>query len=80
MKEVRVRWVDSRSEDHWTEPDDVEPRASVITGTVHLVKETKRVVCVAAWVDSVTGQVCGVMHIPTECILSMEEISANEPT
>lgn len=75
MRELRVRWVDARSEDGWTEQRDVEPQGARIRTLGHCVKETDEVLCVAASVDDVTGQVSGIMFIPKQCILSRVDIT-----
>ena len=75
MRELRVRWVDARSQDGWTEQRDVESRVARITTLGHCVKETDEVLCVAASVDDVTGQVSGIMFIPKQCILSRVDIT-----
>lgn len=79
MREVRVCWVDSRSEDAWTLPDDLKPKIDGVTTLGYLAKETEQVVSVASSVDLVTGQVCCVMHIPKVCILSMEDVPEMRP-
>lgn len=70
MEFLEVRWVDSRSEDNWIEQEDVKPQLATITTLGCVVKETDKILCIAASVDDATGQVSGIMHIPKQCILS----------
>ncbi len=76
MKNILVEWVDSRSEDGWTEQECLDVRVAHITTLGCLVRETDDVLCVAATTDEVTGQVAGIMFIPKVCVVKMFEVTA----
>lgn len=69
MKLVVVDWLDSRSDDGWTEQDSLEMRVAEITTVGQVAKETEDVLCVASSVDAATGQLSGIMFIPKCCIV-----------
>ena len=71
---LRVEWVDARSEDGWTEQKDVEPRLARISTLGYCVKETDEVLCLAASLDDLTGQVSGLMFIPKQCIVARRRL------
>ncbi len=75
MKEVKVCWLDARSDDGWTEQADLDMRVARITTLGHLVQETTEVLCVAGSKDERTGQLSGVMFIPQVCVLSRQVIN-----
>lgn len=78
MKQLKIAWRDSRSEDCWTPVDSIEPQSALIVTLGHLVKETDEVLCIASSVDMLSGQVCGVMHIPKICIESRVRIRSKK--
>ena len=63
-----VDWVDSRSDDGWTEKDSLEMRVAKITTVGHVAQETDEVLCIASSLDEHTGQLSGIMYIPKQCI------------
>lgn len=69
MEEVRIVWRDSRSEDSWTDPKDLDMRSSLITTLGHLVSEDDELICVASSVDDKTGQLSGILFIPRACVV-----------
>ncbi len=77
MKNIIVDWWDARSEDGWTEQDDIDVRLAHITTFGCLVKETEEILCVAASIDEVTSQVSGIMFIPKVCILTRRDIPSD---
>ena len=70
LEQIRVYWVDARSEEGWVEQKDVEPVLARITTLGFCVHETEEVLCVAGSVDDVTGQVSSLTFIPQQCIRS----------
>ena len=52
MNEVRIYWLDARSEDGWIEQADLDMRVAKITTIGYIVGETKDVLCVASSRDA----------------------------
>ena len=75
MKQLRVQWVDARSEDGWTEDSELDMRPAIITTLGHFVREDIAVLCIASSRDARTGQLSGIMFIPKVCILSREDVA-----
>ena len=71
-----VDWLDSRSDDGWTEQDSLDMRVAKITTLGHVAQETDDVLCIASSRDEHTGQLSGMMFIPKQCILMRLSIDA----
>ncbi len=69
MTYEKVDWIDARSEDGWTEQDDLDMRVAEITTLGHVVKETADVLCIASSMDNHGDLVAGIMFIPRRCII-----------
>lgn len=78
MKKIIVTWVDARTDDGWTSPEDLDHRLAMITTLGFLVRETDDVLCVASSRDKRTGQLSGIMYIPVVCILERREIDPTD--
>ncbi len=74
MKQIRVRWVDSRYQDGWIEQEDIEPKIAKISTLGYIVKETDEVLCIASSIHEASRQVSGTMCIPKVCIFSRKNV------
>lgn len=74
-----VVWLDSRSDDGWTDEDSLEMRVAKITTVGHVAKETEDVLCIASSWDDQTGQLSGIMYILKRCICSRRELARIVP-
>lgn len=70
MNYEEVTWLDSRSDDGWTEQESLDMQVAKITTVGHVAKETAEVLCIASSMDEHTGQASGIMFIPKQCIIS----------
>lgn len=70
-----VDWLDSRSDDGWTEQDSLDMRVAKITTLGHVVQETEDVLCIASSRDDHTGQLSGIIYIPKQCVLMRGTLS-----
>lgn len=70
MRRVIIEWTDARTEEGWTEQDDIEPRLAHVTTIGFLVKETDEMLIVAGSVDAKTQQVFSLTFIPLQCVES----------
>lgn len=73
-----IRWRDARSEDAWTEQEDIEMHAADITTVGFVAGETHNLLCIASSWERRTNQFCGMMFIPKECILDRRYLNPAE--
>jgi hypothetical protein len=80
MKEVRIHWLDARSEDGWIEQEELDICAAKITTIGYLIDETEEVVCIANSKEEKTSQLSGIIIIPKVCILTQQNIGKEQET
>lgn len=74
MRKEHVTWVDSQSEDGWTEIDTLEPKAALCETVGFVVAETDEILCIASTVEESINQCCCIMHIPQHAIQSRKRV------
>ena len=75
MKIIAVEWLDSHRTDEWTPKDELpEPKGKMILTVGIEVGRSDRGVSVASSIGDDPKQACGVMTIPTCCIVDEREL------
>lgn len=69
-----VVWIDSRSQDGWTEPGDIDMQVATITTVGYRVGETPDLLALAQSIDAYTSQCSGFLFIPKVCVVSRHEV------
>jgi hypothetical protein len=76
---VLIEWEDSTQPvSHWQFADDAKPKIVRIASVGWLLKDGKKLKALAPNVGGLDGkvkaQICGVISIPTRCVISMKDL------
>jgi len=79
VKVTVVCWLDAQSQNGWAKKKKLGKKLAVITTRGDVVRETKKLLCIAASDYKRGSQVTGIMFIPQSCILWRKSVTIKEP-